>query len=125
MSNIEFAKSYNAAAAIAASTIVKFGSNDYDVIPAAASTDLLIGVSRSDVAAASGEPVDIIHEGIAHLKLGGTVTRGAKITSDASGYGIAAAPAAGVNAQIIGFALASGVSGDVIPLFIAFSVMQG
>ena len=117
-------KSYNAGAAIGARLIVKPGSNDYDVIQGAAVGDLLIGVS-TDIAAASGERVDVIQEGIADVKLGGTVTRGQPITSDASGQGVAAAPAAGVNNRIIGFALISGVSGDIIPVQLAPGYIQG
>jgi len=116
-------KSATAGAAISAFTCVKFGSDDNTVIPGAASTDTLIGIAQHD--AASGAEVRCEFAGISRLKLGGSVTRGAKLTSDASGNGVAAAPAAGSNAQVIGIALASGVSGDIIPCLVLPSVMQG
>lgn len=124
MANNGLTKSYNAGGAIGARLIVKPGSNDYDVVAGAAATDLLIGVS-TDIAAASGERVDVVQEGIADVKLGGSVTRGQPITSDGSGQGVVAAPAAGVNNRIIGFALISGSSGDVIPVQLAPGYMQG
>ena len=117
-------KSYVAEAAIAGNRIVKFGAADYGVIQGAAATDLLIGVStRLD--ATTGERIDVVHEGIADVKLGGTVTRGQRITSDATGQGVAAAPAAGTNNGVVGMALTSGVSGDVIPVLISVGQIQG
>ncbi|MFM1991333.1 MAG: hypothetical protein RJA99_4290 [Pseudomonadota bacterium] len=117
-------KSYLAEAAIAGNRIVKFGAADFSVIQGAAATDLLVGVS-SRLDAALGERIDVIHEGIADVKLGGTVTRGQRITSDATGQGVAAAPAAGTNNGVIGMALISGVSGDVIPVLLSVGQIQG
>lgn len=124
MQNEGLNKAYTAPAAIAAYTIVKFGSNDGEVATATASTDLLIGTTGR-VAPAAGDRTDIVRTGIAEVVYGGTVTRGAKLTADASGRAIAAAPAAGTNAQIIGIAEVSGVVGDVGSMLIAPSVMQG
>lgn len=124
MANIILDKNYVAEAAIAACRIVKFGSADGQVVQAAAATDSLIGVCEM-VGPALGERCDVIKSGIADVELGGTVTRGAAITADANGKGVAAAPAAGSNARIIGFAEVSGVSGDIIPVLVAPGVMQG
>lgn len=124
MANNGLTKSYTAEAAISANRIVKVGAADYGVLAAAAVSDKLLGIS-TEIDAASGERVDVIHEGIADLKLGGTVARGDFLTSDASGQGVTAAPAAGTNNQIIGKALVSGVSGDVIPVLISLSMLQG
>lgn len=118
-------KNYSATAAIAAYRIVKFGASDGDVTQAAASTDLSVGVNGRLAAAAAGDRIDIVRSGIAEVEYGGNVTRGAKLTSDADGKAIAAAPAAGVNAQIIGIAEVSGVAGDIGSVFISPSVMQG
>ncbi len=122
-------KAFKGSGAIAANVIVKFGAADDVVSPAAASTDLLIGVANSlGLSAAdqtAGATVDVVLGGIAEVKLGGTVTRGNYITSDASGQGVAAAPAAGVNASVIGMALKSGVSGDIIPVALSQSRIQG
>ncbi|HEU4602029.1 MAG TPA: capsid cement protein [Steroidobacteraceae bacterium] len=118
-------KRYTANAAIAASRIVKFDNADQLVIQAAAATDLSVGVSVETIGADSGEGVDVIHAGIAYVEAGGNVTRGAKVTSDASGKAVAAAPAAGSNAQVIGVALVSAVSGDIFPVLISPQTMQG
>ena len=117
-------KNYTAEAAIAAYRIVKPGAADGGVLQAAAATDALMGVTGS-VAPASGERVDVIKSGIAQVELGGTVTRGGPITADASGKGVAAAPSAGSNNRLIGFAEVSGVSGDIIDVLVAQGSLQG
>lgn len=124
MANNGLTKSYLAEGAIAANIIVKVGAADYGVLAAAAVSDKFIGIS-TEIDVASGERIDVIHEGIADLKLGGTVARGDFITTNASGQGVAAAPSAGTNNQIVGKALVSGVSGDVIPVLVAVSMLQG
>ena len=124
MANNGLTKSYNAGGAIVANSIVKAGANDWDVLQAAAATDKSVGIT-TEIAAASAERVDVVQEGIADLKLGGTVARGDLLTSDASGYGVTAAPAGGSNNRIIGVAMISGVSGDIIPVQIAQSMLQG
>lgn len=117
-------KAYVAEAAIAAARIVKFGAADGQVVQAAAVGDKLIGVSN-ELAAAIGERCDIVRVGIADVQLGGAVARGDPITSDANGKGVAAAPAAGINNSIIGFAETSGVLDDVIPVLLAPGRIQG
>jgi len=122
--NVLLAKSFNAGGTIAANSIVKAGSNDYDVLQAGAATDSIVGVTM-EVGASSGERVDVVLLGVVDLKLGGTVTRGALVTSDASGNGVAAAPSAGTNNRIVGVAMISGVSGDIIPVWVGLGSMQG
>lgn len=117
-------KGFKAGAAIPARTLVKFGADDASVVPATASTDAIIGVSN-ELAAAIGEPVDIVLLGIPEVVLGGNVTRGDPLTSDANGHAVTAAPAAGVNARIIGFALVSGVANDIAPAFLNQGRIQG
>lgn len=124
MANIGLTKRYLAEGAIVANSIVKVGAADYGVLQAAAVSDKIIGIS-TEIDTASGEGIDVIHEGIADLKLGGTVARGDFVTTNASGLGVAAAPAAGANNQIVGKALISGVSGDIIPVAISLSMLQG
>jgi len=124
MRNEGLQKTLIAGAAVAKNRIVKFGSADTAAIQAAAATDLLIGVS-DNLGAASGEPFDVIVDGIALVEYGGSVTRGQKLTADADGKAIAAAPTAGANAQIIGVAMLSGAAGDIGSVRIAPSVMQG
>ena len=117
-------KAFKAEAAVTKRRIVKFGAGDDAVLLAAAVGDLSIGVS-SNVDAAIGEPCDVHLLGIAEVEFGGTIARGAKVTSDATGRAVAAAPAAGVNNQVIGIATVSGVVGDIGSILIAQSVIQG
>lgn len=117
-------RAYTAGGAIAAFRIVKLGSNDGEVVQAAAATDALVGVCES-VGPASGERCDIVTVGVADVEFGGSVTRGALLTSDANGKAVAAAPAAGVNNRIIGTALVSASSGDIGPMLLGPCSMQG
>src|SRR5258707_200161 len=121
---IVFAKSFFSGGAIAPNSIVKAGANDYDVLQAAAVSDAFLGIT-TEAASIAAERVDVIMGGIADLKINGTVTRGALLTSDASGLGVAAAPSAGTNNRIIGTAITSGVAGDVIPVLVQLGIMQG
>ncbi len=127
--NKVFTKPYDAGAAVKSNRFVKFGADDNQVIQAAASTDLIIGavnnvaVPGSD--AATGDRLDVEHYGIVDIRLGGNVTRGNKVTSDANGCAVAAAPGAGVNAQIGGIALRSGVADDIIPVLLIPGTIQG
>jgi hypothetical protein len=118
-------KAYKAGAQISPNTIVKWDAVDFQVLPAAAVTDKLIGVAVPNVTAPSGQRVDVVKAGIAQVVLGGTVTRGDPITSSATGQGITAAPAAGVNNRIVGYAEMSGVAGDIIPVLINCDTIQG
>lgn len=124
MANPDRAKTYNAEANVNSYTIVKFGANDFGVLPAVASTDQLVGVS-TNLTVLSGQRVDVYHAHIVYVKLGGTVARGAYVTSDANGNGVAAAPAVGVNANVIGKARQSGVAGDVIEVLMGVCRIQG
>lgn len=122
-------KSYKGSAAISPYRIVKFGAADDTVTQASASTDLLIGIANElglpTADQAAGATLDVCRLGPAELELGGTVTRGQKLTADANGKGVAAAPAAGSNAQIVAIADMSGVSGDIVRVTVIPSVMQG
>ena len=124
MANVILNRAGTAEAAIAAYRIVKFGASDGGYLQAAAATDSLAGVCES-VGPASGERLDVVKAGIADVEFGGTVTRGGPVTADANGKAVAAAPAAGSNVRIIGFAEVSAVAGDIAPVWIEPGVMQG
>ena len=123
-------KSFFAAAVILPNTAVKFDTADGWVVQATASTDLVIGYAdelgfnAADVLVA-GRRVNITIDGVAEVIAGGIITAGQRLTTGALGAAFVAAPAAGVNAQITGFALASAVAGDIIPVLLSPSVMQG
>lgn len=124
MANNGLTKSYVAESAIVPFSLIKYGAADYGAAQGAAATDKLYGVS-TEVASAIGERFDVILEGIADLKINGVVARGDFITSDATGLGITAAPAVGVNNRIIGIAQVSGVAGDIIPVQLQPGSVQG
>lgn len=124
MANVVLNRAGVAEGAIAAYRIVKFGAADGGYLQAAAATDYLAGVCES-VGPASGERLDVIKAGIADIEFGGTVTRGQPVTSDANGKAVAAAPAAGSNVRIIGFAEVSAVAGDIAAVWIEPGLMQG
>lgn len=110
--------------AIAGYLIIKHGTADNTAALATAATDKLIGVNEA-LNKDAGEMVDYPTAGTGQVRLGGNVTRGDPITADAASKGVTAAPAAGANVRIIGFALQSGVLNDVIDYQIAPSLMQG
>lgn len=113
-----------AGAALTNKRLVKIGAADRTVIPAAAATDTPFGVAEFD--AASGDTATIQVDGVAFVEAGAIVSRGDKITSDASGRGVTAAPAAGTNNGVIGIALqAAGAAGDWIEVLLIPSTLQG
>lgn len=124
MSNPGLIKCYVAETAVAKYRIVKPGSTDDYVVQATAVSEPLMGVSGF-VAGDAGGRVDIVKSGIADVEYGGNVTRGDWLTSDASGKAVAAAPAAGANANVIGRAEVSGASGDIGSVLIAPGRIQG
>ena len=118
-------KSVKCTAALAtAYLIAKFGADDDTLAQATASTEELVGVFQHTTTTA-GEEVRVMLDGISRVVLGGTVVRGNYLTSDANGKAVSAAPGAGVNAYVIGQALASGVAGDIIPVHIEKTRIQG
>jgi len=113
-------KKVKCTAAIAtAFTIAKFGSDDDTMSVATGATDNLLAIFQH-ITDTADDPVRVMMSGISRLKLGGTVTRGGPITSDANAKGVAAA----LGQNIIGFACASGVLNDIIPVFIAPGVLN-
>lgn len=118
-------KSVKCTAALAiAYLIAKFGADDDTLSQATASTEDLIGVFQHKTTAA-GEEVRVMLSGITKVKLGGTVTRGGKLTSDANGKAVAIGATGGTNYNSIGIAMASGVADDIIPMLIVPTRPQG
>lgn len=125
MANALLATNYVAEAAIAINRIVKPGSSDRNVLQAAAATDALMGVIN-EVPAAINERIDVVKVGVAWVEAGAAFARGAPLTSDGVGRAIAAAPAAGSNVRVVGFAEeAATAAGDVVRFLISPCVMQG
>lgn len=105
--------------------IVKFGAADGEVINSTAAADAHLGVCIQPSGAAAGARADVVVGGIAEIIAGGNVTRGGLVTSDASGYAVAAAPAAGANNRIVGIAMVSAASGDIFPVLLTQGSVQG
>jgi hypothetical protein len=105
--------------------VVQFGAADGVVIEATASTQLLLGVSTQPGTAAAGERCDVVLSGIADVIAGGSITRGSYVTTDNAGRVVAAAPAAGVNAAIVGMAMQSAATNDIIQVLLAQGRIQG
>jgi predicted RecA/RadA family phage recombinase len=125
MSNILLSKSFQAAAAINAYTLVKHAAADDQVQAAAAGADLVIGATQ-DVAPAIGERVDIAMSGITYITAGAAIARGARLMSDASGRVITAAAAAGTNVNTVGVALEAATAlGDQIRVSLNLGTFQG
>ena len=110
------ARAFNAGAAITAYSIVKFDTVEGQVILATANTDSLLGAVGQLGANAAGETVEVQMSSQERVVLGGTVTRGDMLTSDANGKAVSITNAATQAASVftIGQALQSGVSGDII-----------
>ncbi len=116
-------KSMNAGAIVRGRRFVAVGAADFAAIEANAAA-IIIGVS-TEYDAAIADQVDVVMVGIAEIVLGGVVARGTRLGADANGAGVAVAPATGINANVGGFALASGVAGDIIPVLIQPHIIQG
>lgn len=126
MANPGLVKSFVAEAAVLPYRIVKFGSADGQVLQAAAATDASVGVADNLGQDTANSRVDVILSDIADVEAGGAITRGALVTSDASGRAVSAAPAAGANVRVIGTALANaGAAGEIIPLLLSPGSFQG
>lgn len=125
MANPLLALNYVADAAIPVNRLVKLGTGDRNVALAGAATDAIIGVVN-ETSPALGERVDVVRVGIAWVEAGAAIARGAPLTSDATGRAVTAAPAAGTNNRIVGFAdEAASAAGDVIRAQINQGFMQG
>lgn len=110
MSNPGLHKTLTAEGEIAPYRIVAHGSADYAAAQAATDTEALIGTA-DELGKQSNGRVDVCLSGLPEVVLGGAVTRGAPLTADASGKAIVATTA---GQRIIGFAMTSGVAGDII-----------
>jgi hypothetical protein len=124
MSMIRQSPGFLASALVGALLVIKPGAADGTCVPATAPTDLIIGVSDG-LAKDAGEMVDAASAGVADVLCGAAVTRGQKLTCDATSRAVPCAPGVGINHQSFGTALQSGVAGDVILYQVGLSTVQG
>ena len=104
-------KNFEAEGEIGPYGIVTHGTADYAVKAATGATVALVGTT-DELGKLSNGRVDVCTGGIPEVALGGTVAAGDPLTSDASGKAVKATAAGN---RILGFALVSGASGDIIP----------
>ncbi len=104
-------KNFEAEGEIGPYVIVTHGTADYAVKVATGATVALVGTT-DELGKLSNGRVDVCTGGIPEVALGGTVAAGDPLTSDASGKAVKATAAGN---RILGFALVSGASGDIIP----------
>lgn len=104
-------KNFEAEGEIGPYVIVTHGTADYAVKAATGATMALVGTT-DELGKLSNGRVDVCTGGIPEVALGGTVAAGDPLTSDASGKAVKATAAGN---RILGFALVSGASGDIIP----------
>jgi len=124
MPNYDDVTAYKAEVAISKYHLVKPGSTEGTATIASSATDALLGVT-TDIDANAGETVDVAYSDIGLVQAGGTIAAGDPLTSDANGAAVKAAPAAGANNRIVGFAKNAGVAGDIINVFISPGQIQG
>lgn len=118
-------RSYAVTAALAGFRIAAFAApaTDRTATVATANDDPFIGVTAS-LGATAGEMVDIYVAGFASVQLGGPVSAGDPLTSDATGNAVLATPAVGTTVRIIGFADEAGVSGDIVDALLSPGVLH-
>jgi hypothetical protein len=121
----EVIRNFTAGGTVGDRLLVKPHSTAGQVVIAAAAGDLIIGVSAQPSGAASGQPIDVQLTGVADVLAGGTIAAGGPVTANNAGKAVAAAPAAGANARVAGFALTAAADGDIIPVLLAPHTMQG
>jgi len=119
-------KSFVAEGALTKRRLVKLGSSNAQVKPAVDGAAFILGVIDPAADVADKGQVDIITAGMSDIEAGAAVALGDAISADASGRAVKSTPAAGVNANIIGFALeAATAAGDIISIQIAPGRIQG
>lgn len=116
--------SHEASAAIDGYVIVAFSDAAVSgkVATATGPTAPLVGTTGRIGVSAAGQMVDVERTGVPRVRLGGTVSAGDRLTSDATGRAVKVAAA---GQRVIGTAERPGVAGDIITYFAAPSVAQG
>lgn len=111
MSNLGMVRNFTANGLINKRRIVKFGAAEWEAAQADGNQPY-IGITGPRGAAAAKDRVDVQMDEIRDLDFGGVVAYGDWITADADGKGVAAAPAADAQMNVIGRAMEMGVDGS-------------
>jgi hypothetical protein len=127
MSNPTLTKTFaNASPSVAPYRLVRMAAATPDTtLLCTGATEAMIGIN-ADIPVVAGQRIDVVLAGIYFIEAGGAFAPGARITSDATGRGVNAAPAAGANVSVIGYALDAAVTaGDIVRVMISQHSFQG
>lgn len=117
-------KTYLSGAAVGANKLVKL-SADETVIEAVDGAAPILGVSTYAVTGAA-ERIEVVVQGLATVKAGGTIARTDYITASTAGVAVASAPGAGVNSNVAGISAGkAAASGDLVDILLAPGRIQG
>ncbi|SON55810.1 hypothetical protein HDIA_2269 [Hartmannibacter diazotrophicus] len=115
-------QTFLAAEAITGKRLVAFDASGA-VVGAVADTDPLVGVSDA-VGADEGGNCDVHMTGQVPVTAGGAIAYGDPVTSDAQGRAVVAAPSAGDQVRVAGYATTNAtLAGDIVQLFLAPSIL--
>jgi hypothetical protein len=120
MHNPLLIKTFTTTSAIGSYLIAAHDVNDRECKLSTAATDALVGITQLVGADAAGDRVDLVLAGAVKVTYGGTVAKGDRLTSDASGRAITTTTAGN---KVLGIALKDGVVGDVGSVHISPSVI--
>jgi len=115
MRNDVLIKTYLAPNPLPGYTLVTLAAGVNTVAAATGITSPLVGITTS-VGSQDNGYCDVIHYGASEVRIGGTVNKGAALTSDANGHAV---EATATTDRVIGLALADAVAGDIASVLIA------
>jgi hypothetical protein len=108
-------KTFHAPAAVAGYTLVTFAAGVNTVETADNVADPILGLTTSVGSQGNGR-CDVIVGGVSEARIGGTVTKGEVLTTDATGRAITATQ---TTDRVLGMAMADAVIGDIASILVA------
>lgn len=120
-----FTRGYEAAAAIAGFTFVKFAApgTDNTITTGVAETDAVFGIADRQGAEA-GQMCDVHMGGLVSIQLGGAANAGDPLTADANGKAVVASASAATTVRVVGYANEPGVADDIIDMIWAPALLH-
>lgn len=92
-------------------------SADFTVVACAAITDCPVGIVNN--APKNGAEASVTFKGVEKIQLGGTVTAGQRVGTDANGHAVALTEGTSTTAYVVGQMLEGGVAGDIRSILLA------
>jgi len=118
-------QNYTGSGEIERRRIVAFDATEGQVKQATATSDTIIGVTGIHPCEGAGLRVDVQLAGLADVEFGAAVAQGDRLTVDAQGRAVPAAPAAGTRVQIVGTALVVGEAGSYGQILVNPATLTG